>query len=110
MPSGPVAPTADDSLVFLGDYVDRGPDSSGVLDRLLKLRGSCEVVYSDHTENWPITNPGTEMRISRFADAVAGVEEPDITAADAFVALQVSHAALRSIREATPVEPGLSLV
>ncbi|ABV95123.1 metallophosphoesterase [Dinoroseobacter shibae DFL 12 = DSM 16493] len=26
------------SLVFLGDYVDRGPDSAGVLNRLFKLR------------------------------------------------------------------------
>ena len=27
----------DDELVFLGDYVDRGPDSRGVLERLLEL-------------------------------------------------------------------------
>lgn len=33
-----VAPTADDRLVFLGDYVDRGPDSAGVIDDLLVLR------------------------------------------------------------------------
>lgn len=33
-----VAPTADDRLVFLGDYVDRGPDSAGVIDDLLALR------------------------------------------------------------------------
>jgi serine/threonine protein phosphatase 1 len=25
-------------LIFLGDYVDRGPDSRGVIDRLLKIR------------------------------------------------------------------------
>lgn len=29
---------ADSRLVFLGDYVDRGPDSRGVLDRLLDIR------------------------------------------------------------------------
>lgn len=29
---------SSDSLVFLGDYVDRGPDSRGVIDRLLRLR------------------------------------------------------------------------
>ena len=33
-----VAPTAADQLVFLGDYVDRGPDSAGVIDDLLALR------------------------------------------------------------------------
>ena len=33
-----VAPTEDDQLVFLGDYIDRGPDSAGVVDDLLNLR------------------------------------------------------------------------
>jgi serine/threonine protein phosphatase 1 len=40
-----VQPTRDDLLVFLGDYVDRGPDSKGVLDRLIKLRWSHRVVF-----------------------------------------------------------------
>jgi serine/threonine protein phosphatase 1 len=39
-----VRPTPADTLVFLGDYVDRGPDSRGVLDRLLALRDQCRVV------------------------------------------------------------------
>lgn len=34
----------DDTLVTLGDYVDRGPDSRGVLDRLLALRERCHLV------------------------------------------------------------------
>lgn len=33
-----VAPAAGDTLVTLGDYVDRGPDSRGVLDRLIRLK------------------------------------------------------------------------
>lgn len=33
-----VAPAPDDQLVFLGDYVDRGPDSAGVIEELLALR------------------------------------------------------------------------
>jgi serine/threonine protein phosphatase 1 len=41
---GMVGPTADDQLVFLGDYVDRGPDSAGVIEILLALR-----------ERWPQT-------------------------------------------------------
>lgn len=32
-----INPQADDTLVFLGDYVDRGPDSRGVLQRLIEL-------------------------------------------------------------------------
>ena len=31
-------PTGDDTLVFLGDYIDRGPAPKGVVDRLLRLR------------------------------------------------------------------------
>ncbi len=39
-----VAPTPADVVVFLGDYVDRGPDSRGVLDRLLALRQTHRLV------------------------------------------------------------------
>ncbi|MBX3399294.1 MAG: serine/threonine protein phosphatase [Gemmataceae bacterium] len=39
-----VQPTPDDRLVFLGDYVDRGPDSRGVLDRLIAWQENPNVV------------------------------------------------------------------
>jgi serine/threonine protein phosphatase 1 len=32
-----IALTSDDHLVLLGDYVDRGPDSAGVLRRIIRL-------------------------------------------------------------------------
>ena len=41
---GFVRPGPTDQLVFLGDYIDRGPDSKGVLDRLIELRRSRDVV------------------------------------------------------------------
>ncbi|MFO0825937.1 MAG: metallophosphoesterase family protein [Gemmataceae bacterium] len=33
-----VKPTSEDVLITLGDYVDRGPDSRGVVERLMQLR------------------------------------------------------------------------
>lgn len=33
-----VAPAPDDELYFLGDFIDRGPDSKGVIDQVLALR------------------------------------------------------------------------
>ncbi|MFP6654654.1 MAG: metallophosphoesterase family protein, partial [Myxococcota bacterium] len=39
-----------DRLVFLGDYIDRGPDSSGVIDRLIGLREDfdCRFLLGNH--------------------------------------------------------------
>ena len=39
-----VQPTADDRLVVLGDYVDRGPDSRVVVEQLLRLAAHCQLV------------------------------------------------------------------
>jgi serine/threonine protein phosphatase 1 len=39
-----LAPQADDTLITLGDYVDRGPDSRGVIDRLLALQQHTHLV------------------------------------------------------------------
>ena len=33
-------PAADHRIIHVGDYVDRGPDSAGVVERLVRLRGS----------------------------------------------------------------------
>jgi serine/threonine protein phosphatase 1 len=38
------APRPDDLLITLGDYVDRGPDSAGVLDRLIGLHEAGRLV------------------------------------------------------------------
>jgi serine/threonine protein phosphatase 1 len=36
-----VEPNRDDLVVTLGDYIDRGPDSKSVLDRMVALQGHC---------------------------------------------------------------------
>ncbi|MDO4630045.1 MAG: metallophosphoesterase family protein [Planctomycetia bacterium] len=34
----------EDTVVTLGDYIDRGPDARGVLERLLRLKKECHLV------------------------------------------------------------------
>ena len=45
-----LAPTSEDHLVFVGDYIDRGPDSKRVIDRLLTLQEehSCTFLRGNH--------------------------------------------------------------
>ena len=39
-----IKPQPNDELVFLGDYVDRGPDSRNVVDQVIQLQDQCRVV------------------------------------------------------------------
>ena len=40
-----IDPTDDDHLLFVGDYIDRGPDSKGVIDQLLVLQDEYECTF-----------------------------------------------------------------
>ena len=42
---GEVQPVAADTLVVLGDVVDRGPGSRQVIDRLMELQQMCRLIY-----------------------------------------------------------------
>ncbi len=53
-----MAPTAEDTVIMLGDYVDRGPESKGVIDylinwpweaKLVLLKGNHEIIMSEAT-------------------------------------------------------------
>ena len=39
-----IKPQADDRIIALGDYVDRGPETPRVLDELIALSGRCRLV------------------------------------------------------------------
>lgn len=39
-----VAPVKDDLIILLGDYIDRGPNSRGVVDKVLYLYEDCNVM------------------------------------------------------------------
>ena len=64
-----IQPTTDDTLVLLGDYVDRGPDSRGVLDyvlelesqyRVVPLMGNHELMLLDAVQNPRVIGPWME--------------------------------------------------
>ncbi len=40
-----INPSPTDTIVTLGDYVDRGPDSKGVIDFLIHLQSKCRTAY-----------------------------------------------------------------
>ena len=40
-----VTPAPEDQLVFLGDYIDRGPASRQVIETLLGLKKSCSAIF-----------------------------------------------------------------
>ena len=45
-----LAPSSEDPLIFPGDYVDRGPDMCGTIDRCLTLqaRYTCTLLRGNH--------------------------------------------------------------
>ena len=69
-----VAPAADDRLVALGDYVDRGPDSRGVLDLLIALHagGRLVALRGNHDEMMTEAHAGPTRRPL----PVAGLRRP----------------------------------
>ncbi len=40
-----LSPVSEDHLVFIGDYVDRGPDPCGVVDFALELKESYRCTF-----------------------------------------------------------------
>lgn len=59
-----IAPQSDDQLVFLGDYIDRGPNSPAVLDWLISFK-----------QQWPQTIVLRGNHEQMLLDAVISAEE-----------------------------------
>lgn len=56
-----IGSTPLDTLVFLGDYIDRGPDSRGVIEQIMALGKQCIVV--------PLMGNHEEMLLAALVDA-----------------------------------------
>ena len=55
-----IEPDADDTIVTLGDHIDRGPDSRGTLDLLIALAGNCRLI--------PLAGNHEEMLMDALGD------------------------------------------
>jgi serine/threonine protein phosphatase 1 len=72
----------DAEIVFLGDLVDRGPDSAGVIDLLQKgvaegrnwtvLRGNHDRMYSYFMEDLPRPDPNVLLGMDWFSERIGG--------------------------------------
>ena len=68
-----VKPGSDDLIVTLGDYVDRGPDSKAVIERLLKLKQSHHYVHlMGNHEIQMIRARESQLHLSRFLSPMCG--------------------------------------
>jgi serine/threonine protein phosphatase 1 len=61
---GAIEPKPDDVIVTLGDYVNRGPDSRGVLKQLIALERQCDLI--------PLLGNHDQMFLQLLLDAAAG--------------------------------------
>ncbi len=55
-----IRPRLDDTIVTLGDYINRGPDSRGVIEKLIELKERCRLV--------PLLGNHEEMLFEALAD------------------------------------------
>lgn len=65
-----IEPRSDDWIVALGDYVDRGPDSRGVIDRLIRLSRECRLtaLLGNHDQMFLEARPGGRYSMSADPD------------------------------------------
>jgi len=57
-----ISPQPEDRIVTLGDYIDRGPDSRGVIEQLILLAGRCRLIplLGNHEEMMLLVRDGRD--------------------------------------------------
>jgi len=60
-----INPRPEDLIITLGDYVDRGPDSRGAIDRLLSLAKTHRVVSLRGNHDWMMSEARTDPEVRR---------------------------------------------
>ena len=97
-----IQPRANDTLVMLGDYIDRGPNSYDVIEQLLTLQSRCEVIHllGNHErmlldvrhrgQQWTLwKQAGAEPTVESYRSAVVDRLELDAEAASQLGPLEI---------------------
>jgi serine/threonine protein phosphatase 1 len=102
-------PGQQDTVITLGDYLDRGPDSRGVVERLLELSKRCHLIplLGNHEEMFlsvldGLADPIGWLRVGGAAMVESYGIVPDLTlsTADLLAAIPAQHVAfLRACRD-----------
>jgi serine/threonine protein phosphatase 1 len=71
-----IAPTADDTVVVLGDIVDRGPNSRRAVELLMRLRSQCQLVHliGNHEQVMLEALDGGSVALLRSWLSIGGLE------------------------------------
>jgi serine/threonine protein phosphatase 1 len=85
---GFVVPSSDDRLIFLGDYVDRGPDSKGVIGRLIALKRDRGAVCLRGNHEIMMTGARGGHSDFKFWTTFGGIEALDSYATDEEVSIK----------------------
>ncbi len=48
--------TSDDTIVFMGDYIDRGLNSRGVIDKVISMQDVCKCIYLKGSHEYAYLN------------------------------------------------------
>lgn len=87
-----VRPKEDDLIVTLGDYVDRGPDSKGVIDFLLEYRKGRSLVHlMGNHEIQMLRALETKAHCDRFLSGLCGGKDTLQSYGGSFEAVPESH-------------------
>lgn len=99
-------------VILLGDYIDRGPDSRGVIETLIELRGSelaaefllgnhdsyveaylSDPAWYDRTYHWLHSSMGGAATLASYGMVGASAQRPEATRAAFEAALPAAHRA-----------------
>jgi serine/threonine protein phosphatase 1 len=69
-----IEPQSSDTVVFLGDYIDRGPDSCKVVALVLELVKSCQVIPLLGNHDWMLLAAENDDSVMAFWQQHGGAE------------------------------------